>query len=161
MITRGRETAERIGRGPAIRTAFFVVLAIFAAAGASPSQAGPCTGEIDRLQAQLDAMIDTQAGEGEPHGRAVVRWRAISRPPSPFSKPRRIWARELRSATHRLRWLGRGSRRAKAMPRPARKRWRGLAARLSDRTSDESWLSRGVRRASPRIEWSKPHSRNP
>jgi hypothetical protein len=64
MITRGRETAERPGRGPAIRAAFFVVLAIFAAAGASPSQAGPCTGEIDRVQAQLDAMIDAQAGEG-------------------------------------------------------------------------------------------------
>ena len=64
MITRPREPAQRPGRGPAIRAAFVVVLAISAAAGASPSQAGPCTGEIDRLQAQLDAMINAQAGEG-------------------------------------------------------------------------------------------------
>jgi hypothetical protein len=64
MITRERVRAGRPDRGPAIRAAFSVVLAISAAAGANPSQAGPCAGEIDRLQAQLDAMIDAQAGEG-------------------------------------------------------------------------------------------------
>ena len=64
MLTRRREPGERPGRGPAIHPAVFVVLALSATAQAGPSQAGPCTGEIDRLQAQLDAMIDAQAGEG-------------------------------------------------------------------------------------------------
>src|SRR5690349_21570671 len=65
MITRERVPAERPGRDRAIRAAFVFALAIAGAgAGASPSQAGPCTAEIDRLQAQLDAMIDAQAGEG-------------------------------------------------------------------------------------------------
>ena len=41
-----------------------MLLAISAIAQAGPSQAGPCTAEIDRLQAQLDARIDAQAGEG-------------------------------------------------------------------------------------------------
>ena len=64
MLTRRREPGERPGRGPAIHPAVFVVLALSATAQAGPSQAGPCTGEIDRFQAQLDAMIDAQAGEG-------------------------------------------------------------------------------------------------
>ena len=64
MVTKARVPAERPGRGPTLGAAFAAMLAISAAAGASSSQAGPCTGEIDRLQAQLDAMIDAQAGEG-------------------------------------------------------------------------------------------------
>ena len=61
---RHRRLAERSRRGRAINLVFFVALAVSAAAYAGPSQAGPCTGEIDRFQAQLDAKIDAQAGEG-------------------------------------------------------------------------------------------------
>ena len=64
MITRTGEPAERPGRDRAIKLVFLAVLAIAVAGYAGQSQAGPCTAEIVRLQAQFDAMIDAQAGEG-------------------------------------------------------------------------------------------------
>ena len=38
--------------------------AVLVAGFAGPSPAGPCTVEIDRVQAQLDAKIDAEAGTG-------------------------------------------------------------------------------------------------
>ena len=64
MFIRVRALAGRTRRGRAIHPVSLVSLAVLVAGFAGPSQAGPCTVEIDRVQAQLDAKIDAEAGRG-------------------------------------------------------------------------------------------------
>ena len=47
-----------------IRRGRVIALALSAAAYAGPGEAGPCTAEIGRIQAELDANIDAEAGQG-------------------------------------------------------------------------------------------------
>jgi len=61
---RGRTLAGRPSRGSVIHLGLFIALILVVAAYPGPIQAGPCTGEIDRLQAQLDARIDAEASQG-------------------------------------------------------------------------------------------------
>jgi hypothetical protein len=64
MFIRVRALAGRTRRGRAIHPVSVISLAVLVAGFAGPSQAGPCTVEIDRVQAQLDAKIDAEAGTG-------------------------------------------------------------------------------------------------
>ena len=64
MFIRVRALAGRTRRGRAIHPVSLVSLAGLVAGFAGSSQAGPCTVEIDRVQAQLDAKIDAEAGRG-------------------------------------------------------------------------------------------------
>src|SRR3954463_5949592 len=47
-----------------IRRGRVIALALSAAAYAGPGEAGPCTAEIGRVQVELDARIDAEAGQG-------------------------------------------------------------------------------------------------
>src|SRR3982750_1937530 len=64
MLITARALAGRTRRGRAIHPVSLVSLAVLVAGFAGPSQAGPCTVEIDRVQAQLDAKIHAEAGRG-------------------------------------------------------------------------------------------------
>src|SRR4051794_41918957 len=83
MFIRVRALAGRTRRGRAIHPVSVISLAVLVAGFAGSSQAGPCTGEIDRVQAQLDAKIDAEAGRGRSareSGRALGKRGA---PPGP------------------------------------------------------------------------------
>ena len=54
----------RIGAKAPTAAALFLVFTVMAALAPTATRAGPCTFEIDRLEAAVDARIDTTAGTG-------------------------------------------------------------------------------------------------
>jgi hypothetical protein len=66
-----------------INARVLIVSAVTLAASIRPGAAGPCTAEIDQLQAQLDAKLDATAGAG-PYGRES-RGADLGRQPTPGS----------------------------------------------------------------------------
>lgn len=59
-VAKSRPVRKRVSR-PIQNAALILVIAVVVPLRA---QAGPCTAEIDRLQAQVDAAIDASAGAG-------------------------------------------------------------------------------------------------
>src|SRR4051794_10653385 len=108
MFMRVRALARRTRRGRAIHPVSWISLAVLVAGFAGPSQAGPCTVEIDRVQAQLDAKIDAEAGRGRSARESARGLRHQEPPPDSFYKEGEGWGEGGASAAAMVALVGGG-----------------------------------------------------